>query len=29
MLTDPDFQRRMADGLVQSIRRMQERYRLP
>jgi N-acetylmuramoyl-L-alanine amidase len=29
MLTDPDFQRRVADGLVQSIRRMQERYRLP
>jgi N-acetylmuramoyl-L-alanine amidase len=29
MLTDPDFQRRLADGLVQSIRRMQERYRLP
>ena len=29
MLTDPEFQRRVADGLVASIRRMQERYRQP
>jgi len=27
MLTDPDFQRRVADGLVASIRRVQAQYR--
>ncbi|HEX6791112.1 MAG TPA: N-acetylmuramoyl-L-alanine amidase [Candidatus Krumholzibacteria bacterium] len=27
MLADPDFQKRVADGLVASIRRMQEQYR--
>jgi N-acetylmuramoyl-L-alanine amidase len=26
-LKDPDFHRRVADGLVASIRRMQEQYR--
>jgi N-acetylmuramoyl-L-alanine amidase len=27
LLTDPDFHRRVADGLVAAIRRLQERYR--
>jgi len=27
MLVDPDFHRRVAEGIVESIRRMQERYR--
>ncbi len=27
LLTDPDFQRRIAEGIVAAIRRMQERYR--
>jgi N-acetylmuramoyl-L-alanine amidase len=29
MLADPGFQRRVADGIVQSVRRMQERYGRP
>lgn len=27
LLVDPDFQRRIADGVVESIRKMQDRYR--